>query len=372
IQDDYLYIFYIAKDRSMLWRKSNIKDINNKVRELYKYLQKPDPAEREKLDNAAAYLYNQLIYPIAKKADLKKNLIVIPDEILFYLPFDVLKDNKGKYMVESYNITYTPSATSMKLISKQELKRDLSLLAVANPAHEFLPEKEKTSEKTDTRDFDFNLVNQPLPNAEKEVSGISSFFDKNKKMTLVGKEAKEETIKSIDLKKFRFLHFATHGILDEEKPLRSGLLLAIDRDPKEDGILQYREIYDLKTNADLVVLSACKTGLGKIIKGDGLIGMSRGFLVSGSKSVIVSLWNVADYSTAILMQEFYRGLVRDGFTKAEALRKSKIALMKFTGETSSERGITGISGSRQSVKKKVDFSHPYFWASFIIMGSPGK
>jgi CHAT domain-containing protein len=162
----------------------------------------------------------------------------------------------------------------------------------------------------------------------------------------LGAEAREETVKSEKLDDFRFIHFATHGFLDETRPGRSGLLLSRAPQSSEDGILQMGEIMRLKMNADLVTLSACSTGLGKLVNGEGILGLTRAFFYAGARTVAVTLWNVNDSATATLMASFYRHLNR-GVPESEALRQAKLALLH----------------SSQPL-----WHHPYFSAAFVIEG----
>jgi CHAT domain-containing protein len=162
----------------------------------------------------------------------------------------------------------------------------------------------------------------------------------------LGAEASEETVKNERLADFRYVHFASHGFLDETKPGRSGILLAHSPQSAEDGILQMDEIMRLKMNADLVTLSACSTGLGKFVNGEGVLGLTRAFFYAGARNVAVSLWNVNVSATATLMGNFYRNLNR-GTPKGEAMRKAKLAMLR---------------GSQRS------WQHPYFWAAFVVEG----
>ena len=152
--------------------------------------------------------------------------------------------------------------------------------------------------------------------------------------------------KSEKLSLYKYLHFAAHGNVDEAHPARSGIVLSPLTDPKEDGTLQMNEIMQLKLNADLVTLSACRTGLGKLLHGEGMIGLTRAFIYAGANSVVVSLWNVNDVATASLMKSFYQNL-QSGMPKAEALRQAKLELL--TGE-------------------KRAWRHPYYWAPFVLIG----
>ena len=147
------------------------------------------------------------------------------------------------------------------------------------------------------------------------------------------------------LKNFNYVHFATHGFIDETKPDLSSLVLTKDNNSCEDGMLQATEIYNLKLNADLVVLSACQSGLGKLVRGEGMVGLTRAFMYAGTPAVLVSLWSVSDVSTATLMGDFYRNLVKQKLSKTDALRKAQLTML----------------GNEK-------FAHPFYWAPFVIIG----
>jgi CHAT domain-containing protein len=148
------------------------------------------------------------------------------------------------------------------------------------------------------------------------------------------------------LDRYRRLHLATHGLIDERVPARSGIVFSLVGEKEEDGILQMNEIFNLKLDADLVVLSACRTGLGRIVRGEGIIGLVRAFLYAGSSGVVMSLWNVQDQSTAGLMKGFYKHM-KDGRGSSEALRMAKLDRIH------SHRPV---------------YRHPYYWAAFVLAG----
>lgn len=152
---------------------------------------------------------------------------------------------------------------------------------------------------------------------------------------------------SDELSKYRYVHFATHGYLDTTRGSLSALVLSmVDEQGKpQDGFLRTHDIYNLKIPAELVVLSACETGLGKDVKGEGLVGLTRGFMYAGARRVIVSLWNVNDKATATLMQRLYAGMLRTNKTPAAALRAAQIEMLR----------------TRQ-------WQSPYFWAAFVMQG----
>ena len=185
-----------------------------------------------------------------------------------------------------------------------------------------------------------------LPYTRDEVLAISNLFPLDQRHVYLGAEAREEAVKSEKLDDFRFIHFATHSFLDEIRPGRSGILLSRAPQSLEDGILQMGEIMRLKMNADLVTLSACSTGLGKLVNGEGVLGLTRAFFYAGARNVAVLLWNVNDFATATLMVSFYRHLTR-GVPESEALRQAKLSLLH----------------SSQPL-----WHHPYFWAAFVIEG----
>jgi CHAT domain-containing protein len=159
------------------------------------------------------------------------------------------------------------------------------------------------------------------------------------------RRASEASLKSSRLDDYRYVHFATHGLVNEPKPKLSGLMLAPVDSPQEDDILYLGEIYNLSLNADLVVLSACETGVGKLVKGEGLIGLTRGFLYAGAANLLVSLWQVNDASTANLMIDFYQNLLA-GKSKAAALREAKLRLLE----------------------QQTKYAKPYHWAPFVLIG----
>ena len=162
---------------------------------------------------------------------------------------------------------------------------------------------------------------------------------------IIRDEADEKTVKEISLKNFSFLHFATHGVVDESNPELSRIYLKTSTS-SEDGNLYSGEIYNLELNANLVTLSACQTGLGKISKGEGVIGLSRALVYAGAKNIIVSFWSVADQSTESLMKIFYRQLLdQPDQNFGNALREAKINLIKSDA-----------------------YASPYYWAPFILIG----
>jgi CHAT domain-containing protein len=186
-----------------------------------------------------------------------------------------------------------------------------------------------------------------LPFTRREAESVIALTPRGTGLKATDFGASRALAMSGQLSQYRILHFATHGLLNSERPELSGLVFSlVDREGKpQDGFLRLHEIYNLQLNADLIVLSACETGLGKEIKGEGLIGLTRGFMYSGAPRVVASLWNVDDLATAELMKLFYQRMLKDGMPAAAALRAAQLEM----------------SGQKR-------WASPYFWAGFVLHG----
>jgi CHAT domain-containing protein/Tfp pilus assembly protein PilF len=271
-----------------------------------------------KAKNNLKRLHELLINPIADLLPKNSNdrVIFIPQRSLFLVPFAALQDADGKYLIEKHTILTSPSIQVLDLTHKQKQRigtkpiEGKDTLIVGNPTMPFLaPKIGETPQQ---------LI--PLPGAEREAVAISKLL---KTEPLIGKKATVATVVK-RLPQARFVHLATHGLFDDIQGLNSGI--ALTPSGKEDGLLTASEILDLKLNAELVVLSACDTGRGRLT-GDGVIGLSRSLISAGVPSVLVSLWSVPDAPTALLMTEFYQNLQK-GSDKAQALRQAMLTTMK--------------------------------------------
>jgi CHAT domain-containing protein len=266
-------------------------------------------------------LYEMLIQPIEREISEKKHLVIVPHEMLHYLPFQALLSKEGKYLIESFHISYLPSATVLKYARAKNHRNRVDLFAVGNPVTD-LP---------------------PLPGAEREAQEVSALFEK--KLLLMGRQATKTSMES-QSPKYDLLHLSTHGEMIEPNPLRSNLRFTPSKN--NDGKLTVSEIFDMEIKANLVTLSACETALvrsegGDFPQGDDLVGLSRAFIHAGAPSVVASLWKVSDESTVELMRVFYRNL--KNMSKSEALQRAQLDLMKSSFRF-----------------------HPYFWAPFILLG----
>jgi CHAT domain-containing protein/Tfp pilus assembly protein PilF len=306
--------------------------------------------ERDKFHEASGVLYKQLIEPLLPHIT-GKELIIVPHDVLHYLPFHALVGPDGHYLIEKYAVYYLSSASLLQFVKEKRRAGGEKVLAFGNP--------------------DLGDPEKNLEFAELEAEEVKNVYPQS--TVYVKKDATEEKSKSLS-PTHDILHFATHAQLDEDDPLSSAVLLA--REDKEDGRLEVREIFGMDLKAKLVVLSGCDTGLGKLSTGDELVGLTRAFIYAGTPSVVASLWSVDDSSTAHLMASFYRNLKT--MSKVEALRQAQLGLIRGEGRSDllARRGVGGIGKLGETPKSEslsqnpisISTSHPYFWAPFILVG----
>jgi CHAT domain-containing protein len=350
------YCFLIGQDTYQIIKLPSEKEIENSIK-LYIKLLSDSSIDAEDLFSAGYKIGTMLIPPLKNLPMQITSLSIIPDGLLNYLPFETLvfedQKDKGrrKYLVEDFSISYAPSITAFykfkKMLPLNNYKKEL--LVFGNPYYD-------SSEQKRVRSLTFFLNGQPsaegfklppLPYSQQEAKEISRLFSRSKADLFLKKKATEENLKALWLRDYRILHFACHGLISENYPQRSCLVLSLLPGTREDGFLTVREIYNLKLKAELVVLSACETSRGALEKVEGIIGLPRVFLLSGSRAVVSSLWSVNDRATQKFMKDFYSFLL-NGDAKDEALRKAKIKMIK--------------SGR----------SHPYYWAAFVLIGNSDK
>lgn len=282
----------------------------------------------------ARRLFRQLLGPFGERVASRRLLYIVPDGILWRLPFQALQDGQGRHLIERVALAYAPS---LALLRNEGSPRPApaatgQLLALADP---ILPLKTRAAVGTTYRK---ELV--PLPEARVEARTIAGYYEDSR--VLIGAEATEAAAKELAAG-FRILHVATHGIIDDAAPMYSALLLTASG--ADDGLLEAREMIDLQLGADLAILSACESGGGGLATGEGVIGMSWALMVAGCRNTVVSQWDVASNSTAKLMIAFHRALSRGG-DYAAALREAQLGLM---------------AGER--------FRHPFYWSPFVLIST---
>ncbi|MCC7157706.1 MAG: CHAT domain-containing protein [Bryobacterales bacterium] len=265
---------------------------------------------------------------------------------MHYLPFETLASGSGRFLVEDHPIMYAPSVSVLASLSRTgaDGASRRELLAYGDPRFTAGQARGRPVQAL-YRSAGYRFVR--LPATRQEVLGIGSYFPAPMRTLLLGEAATEQSVKEADLRAYRRLHFATHAVLDERVPARSGIVLSQIGTGREDGILHASEVMELKLDAELVVLSACRTGLGQLVGGEGMVGLTRSFFHAGAQRVVVSLWDVNDQSTARLMKEFYRQMSA-GHGPADALRAAKLSFLR----------------SNAPLERQ-----PHFWAGFVLSGA---
>lgn len=299
-----------------------------------------------------------------------KRIIIVPDGPLQYVPFAALFPGGGSrraktILIGDHEVITLPSASALTALRRavEHRARPTAVAAVfADPVFERSPSRavqrgddpaERTrSDPSSTARIAWRGLHPgskdipPLPGSRREAEAVRKNLGPDGVFVAAGYEASRETVLHHPLTNYRIVHFATHGVLDESHPERSGLILSLfnSKGEPQDGYLRLSDIYDLKLSADLVVLSSCDSALGRDLASEGIIGLPSGFFRAGAKSVIATLWKVDDAATAELMTHFYSHL-RRGEIAAAALRNSQLELRR------DER-----------------WRHPYYWAAFVFQG----
>ncbi len=336
-----LLAYHLGKEQSFLWSITQDsysvhvlprgEDIEALARETYLSLKSSRKTDR----SASSRLSRVLLGPLTDLAD--KRLVVIADGALSYVPFAALADPSAqdRHLIDAVEVIRLPSASLASALRAQRSGREFTRWAAiaADPAY------------GSGSGLSMHSV-RGLPESRREASQIAALAPPGGVEVVAGFDARREWVESTDFRAFRVLHFATHGIVDDERPELSGIVLSLvdEKGAPQDGFLRLHDIYNLNLPVDLVVLSACETGLGREVKGEGLIGLVRGFMYAGAPAVIASSWRVDDSATAELMTELYRGLFQ-GKSPPAALREAQVAVSKIPR-----------------------FRAPYYWAAFELQG----
>lgn len=310
-QGNDLYVFVLDRQRLQAV-KLNGTGLVDQVQAFRKAVEDPANPAWQGMSQA---LYLRLWQPIQGALNASE-VVVVPHGVLHYLPFGVLQAPDGHLLIDRHGIRMLPSASLLKFLHPALPKADAPLLVLGNP--------------------DLGDPRLDLQFAEIEAKTVASMVHGSR--LLVRGEASETNFKNTG-GIFSHVHFATHGKFQSDKPLDSGLYLA--KDAANDGVLTVGELYSMHLDANLVTLSACETGLGKVANGDDVVGLTRGFLYAGSRSIVASLWSVDDKATSELMKSFYVNLAR--MDKKEALRQAQLETRR-------------------------NFPHPFYWGAFQLTG----
>jgi CHAT domain-containing protein/tetratricopeptide (TPR) repeat protein len=330
------------------------------------------------MTEAGAALSRMLLAPVAAQLGTKR-LLVVADGALQYVPFAALSKpaadgqvaTDAQPLIVEHEIISLPSASSLAVLRRELAGRKAAaktlalfadpVFAANDPRLQRAQSVEQPTSAAVTRELDRPLTRSVkeaglaetglriprLPGTRREAAAIVALVPEAERKQALDFDASRAAVLSAELGQHRIIHFATHGLLNSLHPELSGIVLSlVDAQGKpQEGFLRLHEIYNLRLPVELVVLSACQTGLGKEIKGEGLIGLTRGFMYAGAARVLASLWKVDDRATAELMQHFYQGMVKDGLPPAAALRAAQVALWK-----------------------QPRWQAPYYWAAFVLQG----
>ncbi len=393
LDDDSLLLAYsLGEERSFLWvvgrdsltghvlpSRPVIDQLASRVHKLMP--RRHVPGRRRQATAAIDDLSEAVLAPAARRLN-RKRLLILADGALHYVPFAALSipdtgakgsergppfvPDRGNPLIADHELVYLPSASVLAQLRRQSAERRPApglIAVVADPVFQHDDPRlergaredgagsgsESASETAvlERNVLDFGTRFERLPFAGVEADAVLALAAGAESLRATGLEATRELVLSGRLDHYRIVHFATHGLLNTVHPALSGIVLSLvdEAGRPRDGLLRVHEIYDLPLSADLVVLSGCRTALGKRVRGEGLLGLTQGFFYAGAKRLVVSFWNVNDRATAELMTRFYRGMLRDHQPPAQALRAAQLSML---GDA--------------------EWQAPYYWAGFALHG----
>ncbi len=359
------YVWAVTRDQIKTYELPGEESITEAARKVSALLALPPASDNDtKLQQASQELSRMILSPVAAELN-KRAMIVVADGALNYIPFQILPAPSGNEpLVARYEVVNAPSASILGDLRHQREGRPAPTKLLAafgdpvfyssstaqNPGDDQLVAQ--TRWRSTLRDIELNRdsfdpsVITPLFYAARELTNLRDLAG-GQGLVLSEFAATREQLLNTDLSQYAMLHLATHGFLDPKRPEYSGLLLStVNSQGKQiDGFVALQDIYQLRAPVNIVVLSACQTALGKDVRGEGLVGMTRGFMHAGASSVVASLWKVDDGATAELMKRFYSNLLQQGMSPAEALR-----------------------AAQNSIRQEPQWASPHYWGAFTIQG----
>jgi CHAT domain-containing protein/Tfp pilus assembly protein PilF len=362
------YVWAVTRDGFASYELPPRAQVNGAAERVYKLLSAEPGAQTDaELKRATEELSRMVLAPVAAELN-RRRVVVVADGSLNYIPFQVLPaPQTGEPLVAGCEVVGAPSATILGELRRETASRRPApqlVAAFGDPvfASNYAQRKEpgggamlglqsagvargQRDIEVPGDDVDPSLA-EPLFYAAGELEHLRDVADADASVA-TSFDATRERLLGTDLTRYAILHFATHGFLDPRRPERSSLLLStVDRDGRPlNGLVSLQDIYGLRAPVDLVVLSACRTALGQEVRGEGLIGLTRGFMYAGASSVVASLWKVNDEATSELMRLFYTNMLRRGMTPAAALRDAQ-----------------------NSIRQQPQWRSPYYWAAFTLQG----
>lgn len=371
ISNTFAEVYQLAKEEEISAIAVNIQSLINARVKKEKFETPEEKAKRIKLadtqlEDELQSLSDLILRPIMEKIKGKR-LLVVADGALNYIPFAALKDptDKSKRLLVDHEVVNIQSMTVFSVLEKQKSysvsqEQVMTIFAdpVFNSSDTRLTNKEASKELLALKDghtrkiedlsgFD-RYSDDRLIHSRKEAEYLLRILPSSQIKAFLDFSADLGNLRSEGTARSKIVHMATHGLFSEEHPELSGLMLSRfdEKGDTQNGFISASEIYSLKLQAELVVLSACQTGLGKNIKGEGVVGLTRGFMFAGAKKVIVSLWNVNDKATSELMTIFYQKYLLEHKTAGQALREAQLGLIKSP-----------------------EWENPYYWAAFTMYGN---
>ncbi|MEG3987192.1 CHAT domain-containing protein, partial [Microcoleus sp. S28C3] len=373
--------YSLGKDRSYLWVVTSTgltsyelpKQVDIETAAVAFRTAVTSPTQRnipQKVAQASANLGQIILQPAAAQL-ANKRLLIVPDGVLHYTPFPALTlpqtagQNTNVPLIAEHEIITLPSASTLAILRQNYGDRkppSQTLAILADPV--FSPDDERikgkitqaTTEKLEANNLGLNRsvraseIKWPpdrLPFTRQEAQTISSLFPSASSRQIFDFDASRTTATDGNLVNYQIIHLATHGLANSQNPELSGMVMSMvdDKGNLVNGFLRLTDIFNLKLAANLVVLSACQSGMGQNVKGEGMVGLTRGFMYAGAQRVAVSLWSVDDEGTAVLMQKFYQKMLQQKLTPAAALRAAQMEMMQ-----------------------QEKWKSPYYWAAFTLQG----
>ena len=379
--DERSYLWAVTSDEVASFQLPKRSEIESAARRVYEALRRPSgkrtEAKRARRESASL---SEIVLGPAKRFLSHERLAIVADGALQYIPFEALpspgpatSNGPESFLVARHEIVNLPSASALDVLRQEfggRAPAPRTLAVLADPVFErgdrrvrvaagkrsapqvdagrTVAVRELTRSVGDVSDKGTTISLTRLPFTRQEAAALFALASPGQRMRALDFDANRMTVTSGDLSQYRFVHFATHGILDTAHPQLSGLVFSLV-DPAgndQNGYLSAADAFNLKLSADLVVLSACRTALGKEIRGEGLVGLTRAFMYAGAPRVVASLWRVDDVATAELMKRFYQGMLgRQKLRPAAALHEAQLAM-----------------------RKQARWRDPFYWAGFVLQG----
>lgn len=356
--DERSHLFVVTRDGLRHFTLRGRADIEAAARRAHERLSARNRRALERpTAQALAELSRMVLAPAAPEI-AGKRLLVVADGALQYVPFAALPaprpgshaiDVGAPPLVVGHEVVHLPSASVLAILRREHAGRRPALrqlAVIADPVFAADDPRVPASSAA-TRGLEGDRRFQRLRFARREAEAIAALVPEQERLLALDFQADRARVLAPEIAQYRWLHFATHGTVDDRHPDLSGLVLSLvdESGRPREGLLRAHEIHRLRLGADLVVLSACETALGREVRGEGLYGLARGFLYAGAPRVVASLWSVRDEATAQLMSRFYAAMIRDGLTPSAALRRAQASL-----------------------QAEPRWASPYYWAGFVLQG----